>query len=316
MFAWPRFNRLALARVKELPIASALIGAFCISFSAILFDLARVSATTGAFFRCFWAVPPLVLLGYREDRRLGPQPRRDRLFAAVGGVLLAVDLIVWHRAIYEVGAGLSTVLANLQVVMVAPIAWLLLAERPPLRALTAIPIAVTGVVLISGVLESGAYGRDPALGAIYGVVTSLAYTGFLLVLRHASRDRRHLAGPLADVTVVCAIVSAFSGIALGDLDLAPGLRAQGWLVLLALSSQVLGWLAIAVSLPRLPAALTSILLTLQPVLSVIFAGVILSEEPSALQIAGVVVILVALLVVLAPTRLASLRAERAARVRP
>src|SRR5205085_2020807 len=72
------------------------------------------------------------------------------------------------------------------------------------------------------------------------------------------------------------------------LDLTPSLRAQGWLVLLALSSQALGWLVIAVSLPRLPAAVTSVLLTFQPVLSVLFAAAILGESPSALQLLGVV----------------------------
>ena len=41
--------------------------------------------------------------------------------------------------------------------------------------------------------------------------------------------------------------------AVGDLDWVPDLEAQAWLVLLALSSQVLGWLLISVSLPRLPA---------------------------------------------------------------
>src|SRR5204862_7648697 len=87
-----------------------------------------------------------------------------------------------------------------------------------------------------------------------------------------------------------------------DLDLTPSLRAQGWLVLLALSSQALGWLVIAVSLPRLPAALTSVLLTLQPVLSVLFAAAILGEAPSALQLVGVAGMLAALLVASAGPR--------------
>ena len=42
-------------------------------------------------------------------------------------------------------------------------------------------------------------------------------------------------------------------------------------MLLALTSQVLGWLLISVSLPRLPAALTSVLLLVQPIGSVLLA---------------------------------------------
>jgi drug/metabolite transporter (DMT)-like permease len=68
------------------------------------------------------------------------------------------------------------------------------------------------------------------------------------------------------------------------------------MVLLALSSQVLGWLLISVSLPRLPAVLTSILLMLQPVSAVFLAALLLSEAPSAIQLAGVAVVLGGVLV--------------------
>ena len=266
---------------------AALVGAFCIAFSGILFRLAHVSPSTGAFFRCLWAVPVLWWLARREDARYGPRSRRARLLAAGAGAFFAVDLVAWHHAVEEVGAGLATVLGNLQVVLVAPIAWLLLKERPRARTLAAIPIALGGVVLISGAIGSGAYGRNPGLGVLYGIVTALSYTGFLLMLRRGSADLRRVAGPLADATIVAGIGSALFGFAFGELDLTPSLQAQGWLVLLALSSQALGWLVIAVSLPRLPAALTSVLLTLQPVLSVLFAAAILGESPSALQLLGV-----------------------------
>ena len=64
------------------------------------------------------------------------------------------------------------------------------------------------------------------------------------------------------------------GLICGNLDWAPDWKAQGYLVLLALSSQALGWLLISITLPRLPAALTSVLLTFQPVLAVLFAWAI------------------------------------------
>jgi drug/metabolite transporter (DMT)-like permease len=283
-------------RLVETPVLAALVGAFCIAFSGILFRVAHVSPSTGAFFRCLWALPPLWWLARREDARHGPRSRRARLLAAGAGAFLAADLFAWHHAVEEVGAGLATVLGNLQVVLVGPIAWLLLKERLERRTLAAIPISLAGVVLISGAVGSGAYGRNPGLGVLYGIVTALSYAGFLLMLRHGSADLRRVAGPLTDATIVACIGSALLGLAFGELDLTPSLRAQGWLVLLALSSQALGWLVIAVSLPRLPAALTSVLLTLQPVLSVLFAAAILGEAPSALQLLGVVGVLAGLLV--------------------
>jgi drug/metabolite transporter (DMT)-like permease len=74
-------------------------------------------------------------------------------------------------------------------------------------------------------------------------------------------------------------------------------------VLLALSSQVLGWLLISISLPRLPAALTSMILTIQPVGSVVLGIVLLGESPTALQLCGAACILAGLVSVAARRRI-------------
>ena len=280
----------------QRPVLAVLVGAVAIAFSGILFRLSHVSSSTGAFYRCVFALPPLFLLARREDRRYGKRDRRALVLAWIAGAFFAADLILWHNAIELVGAGLATVLGNIQVVLVGLLAWLLLRERPHNSSLVAIPIVGFGVVLISGALEQGAYGSNPKLGAVYGVLTGVAYSGFLLTLRQGSKDLRRPAGPLFTATLSSAIFCAAIGVVVGDLDLTPSVSATGWLILYALSSQVLGWLLISSSLPRLPAVVTSILLTLQPVCSVVFAALILDESPSALQLVGAGCILAGLII--------------------
>ena len=281
--------------LTDRPALGVLIGAFTICFSGILYRLAEVSPSTGAFFRCFWALPPLWVLSRWEDRRLGPRPRAMRRAAWIAGAFFAADLVLWHYGIEEVGAGLATVLGNTQVVIVGLLAWVLFRERLPRSALLAIPVAMLGIVLISGALEKGAYGRNPALGALLGVLTGIAYAGFLLALRRGS-DPRRVAGPLFEATLSSTILIVPIGLIAGDLDFTPSLEATGWLVVLALSSQVLGWLLISISLARLPTGVTSVLLTLQPLLSVVFAALIVNERPSPLQLVGAAAILAGLLI--------------------
>ena len=235
-----------------------------------------------------------------EERRLGPRTWADRRLALIAGAFFALDLVFWHHAIEAVGAGLGTVLANIQIVIVGLFAWALLGERPHARSLVAIPVVLTGVVLISGVIGAGAYGDNPPLGVFFGVLTAVAYAGFLLALRHGSRELRGAAGPLFDATVASAAAVGVIGAVRGDLDAIPGWQSQGWLVALALTAQVVSWLLIAISLPRLPAVVTSILLTFQPVATVMLAAVLLDEEPSAVQLAGVAAILAG--IVIASTR--------------
>ena len=163
--------------------------------------------------------------------------------------------------------------------------------------LAALPLMLLGVVLISGALEAGAYGAHPARGVLFGALTGLSYAGFILVLRQNSADLRRPAGPLFDATAVTTVTAIVVGAALGEADLVPSWPAHGWLVTLALTSQVLGWLLISSSLPRLPAAITSVLLTIQPVGSMVLGAVLLSESPSALQLLGVVAILAGLVAV-------------------
>src|SRR5690242_20557850 len=168
----------------------AILGALTIAFSSILVRLADASASTAAFFRCLYALPLLGLLAFAEDRRLGPRSWHDRRYAIGAGFFFAADLILWNRSIGDVGAGLATVLANIQVVFVPLIAWVVLSERPGRQVLAALPIALIGVLCISGVLEQGAYGRDPGAGTIYGLCAGLAYVGFLMLLRRGGTDLR------------------------------------------------------------------------------------------------------------------------------
>jgi drug/metabolite transporter (DMT)-like permease len=275
----------------------AVAGALTIAFSSILVRLSHTSPSTSAIFRCVYALPLLALLALREDRRLGPRPARDRRLALAAGVFLGADLLCWHRSIADIGAGLSTVLANLQVAAVPLLAWAVLGERPGRRVLAALPIVLAGIVLISGALEQGAYGRDPAAGAIFGVLTGLAYACFILILRQSSAQRRPPAGPLLDATIAAAVTTLAGGLLIGDADLVPSWPGHAWLVTLALTSQVLGWLLISLSLPRLPAAIASMLLTIQPIASVVLGAIIFGEAPTALQIAGVVALLAGLVAV-------------------
>jgi drug/metabolite transporter (DMT)-like permease len=279
------------------PRAMAIAGALTIAFSSILVRLSDTSPSTSAIFRCVYALPLLALLAWRENRRHGPRPTRDRRLALAAGVFLGVDLLCWHRSIADIGAGLSTVLANLQVAAVPLLAWAVLGERPGRRVLAALPVVLAGIVLISGALEQGAYGRDPTAGALFGVLTGLTYACYILVFRQGSAARRPPAGPLLDVTLTAAATTLAGGLIIGDADLVPTWPGHAWLVTLALTSQILGWLLISLSLPRLPAAVASMLLTIQPIGSVILGAIIFGEAPTALQIAGVVALLAALLAV-------------------
>ncbi|HEX9549782.1 MAG TPA: DMT family transporter [Candidatus Limnocylindrales bacterium] len=273
------------------PRVAALLGALCIAFSGILYRFAEVSPSTVTVFRCLYGLPILLLVAWLERRRYGPLPTRAIRLAIVAGIFFAGDLLTWHHAVDAVGAGLATVLGNLQVLVVGFVAWAVLGERPPRPVIAATPIVLAGAILISGVVGSGAYGANPPLGVGLGLLTALCYAGYLLVIRRGSDDIRRPAGPVAVSTASTLVVAVVAGIVIGDLDPIPAWPSHGWLALLGLTSQSIGYLLISMSLPRLPAALVSTILLAQPVATVVFARVLLTELPSVVQLAGVAMII-------------------------
>jgi drug/metabolite transporter (DMT)-like permease len=146
------------------------------------------------------------------------------------------------------------------------------------------------------------------VGAVLSLLTAVAYAGFLLVLRAANTDLRRPAGPLFWATLSSTVALAAVGAVLGELE-RPGWAASGWLLVLGISAQVVGYLAISVSLPRLPAVVTSVLLLVQPVLSVGIAALVVDERPSALQLVGVAVVIVGVLIAASAPHVARVEAQ-------
>ncbi len=292
------------------PAVAATAGAACISSSAILMRLAGTSPALTAVGRCAFALPVLGVLALLERRRGAPAlTTRSRWLARLSGLFLAGDLVLWSHAITAIGAGLGTVVTNLQVLIVSLLAWLILGERPRRSLLLASPIMLAGLALVGGLGAAHAYGAHPSLGLAFGVGVAILYSIYILVLRQATsapsdapgpgRPRAAVAAVLSEATAGATAGAVLAGLAGRDFGSVTW-AAVGWLALLALTSQVIGWLLITVSMPRLPAAMIGALLLVQPAGSVALSYVILGERPSGSQLLGVALVLAGVLVAVTP----------------
>ena len=268
----------------------ALLGVLAISFTAILVRLADVTPLTAGFFRAVYAIPILLAL-WLSTRRSDERTQADRRLGFASGLILAVDLWLFHAAIAAIGAGLGTLLANIQVVFVALAAWAIHDERPSTTAFVAIPVVFTGVALLSGLGRADAYGSDPVAGVILGAFSGIAYASFILTFRAANRSQSSAIGTLLDATVGVAIGTGLFGLITGTIDLRFVWPAHGWLLILAVVAQVFGWIMLGYALPRLAALTTSVLIMIQPIGALIWGALIFSERLSPLQGAGVAIIL-------------------------
>ena len=138
---------------------------------------------------------------------------------------------------------------------------------------------------------------------VFGLGVAVLYAVYILMLRQATanraptgRERAPVVAPLLEATIGATFGAAVLGLVLRDFRLGPAWPALGWLLLLALTSQVLGWLLITMSMPGLPAWLVGVLLLVQPAGSLALSAVFLGERPSWPQLVGVAVMLAGVLI--------------------
>ena len=280
----------------------ALAGAMLLSFAPLLYIQSDTPPITGAFFRMLYALPILLFLVWylnRDDQR----GRKNRTLAFSAGLLLAIDFIGYHSAIDYIGSGIATLIGNSQVIIVTLASWWMFGERPNRMILLALPMVMLGLLFISGIWDDEPYGDDPIKGVIGGIVAAIFYSSFLILYRFSNRIRAPSVNLQLDATaggaagLLLAGILPLSSLGIKPIDFSITWPGHGWLILLAVSCQVIGWIAITFALPRLPAAHTSFAILLQPVLTILWGVLLLSEKPSIQQIGGMLLIFTAIIAV-------------------
>jgi drug/metabolite transporter (DMT)-like permease len=281
----------------------ALVGAVAISFSPVFYIYSDTNPSTGAFFRMLYALPALALLAYLV-RKSDTRSSRTRWTAFGAGLILAPDMLSYHSSMIFIGIGIATLIGNSQVIIVTLASWKLFGEKPNQAILVSLPVVIIGLALISGIADTDPYGEDPVKGVVFGTMAAFFYSSFLILFRYSNRELAPSSSVQLDATAGAALgllvlgLLPLSSMAIEPLELQPTWPGHGWLIVLALLCQVIGWLAIAHALPRLPAAHTSFAILLQPVLTLVWGYVILHQDGhSQNQVIGIFLVLAAIIAV-------------------
>ncbi len=269
-------------------------GAALISLSPVWVQLVSVSPTTSGVYRTlFGGVALLIyLLFTRQGLRLS-RPVWAMLLTA--SVFFALDLWFWHRSINYIGPGLSTLLANFQVFFMMLAGILLYRQAPRPVQLVAVPLALTGLGLIVG-LDWGELPADYRLGLIFGLLTAVAYAGYLLTMR-AARANALDALPTREVAIMSLTVAGILAVSayVEGVSLAiPTMADAGWLLGYGLLSHCVGMVLIASSLPRVSPTEAGLALLLQPTLSFIWDVLFFARPVTTTELIGAVIALAAI----------------------
>jgi drug/metabolite transporter (DMT)-like permease len=281
--------------------ATLLLGTTLISFAPVFVQLyGRVVApldpqTTGsAFYRM--AIGALGLTGIAVVMRQSFHVSlRTRLYQVLAGLIFAADLAVWHVSIERIGAGLATLLANFQVVLLVLHDGVVLRKRIGLGRWLSVPLALLGLVLLVGVHWSQLSGEDQ-VGIALGLLTAFFFASYILSLPR-TQDPERAPAPFANFAVVSGVAALALAVlvpATGESFAVPGWEAILVLLGLGIVCQTFGQLFFYRGRMRAEASKAGLILLLQPVLAFTWEMLAFGRELHLREFAGISIAIAAI----------------------
>lgn len=281
-------------------LAVLIFGACTIGLAAILVRLTHTGPAAAGFWRLVLALPLLAGLLAAERRRGGAVAATSPKVMLLAGVMFAADLLCWHYSLHLTSVANSTVLSNLTPVVITAFVWVVFKEKPSRLFLAGLALAVCGAGTMAAAEGGHAGGTNPHLGDGLAILTTVWYGSYFLCVRAARKTASTLTvmlwSGLAGAPLL--LIAAF----LLHEPILPTL-AVGWLACAGLGVvHVVGQGAIAWALGKLPAALTAVVVLVQPVVVGALGWMILGEPISWLQGLGAAVTLVGIVLAQLSTR--------------
>jgi drug/metabolite transporter (DMT)-like permease len=284
-------SRLQIPGVAVLAVSATILG-----FASILVKASELGPQAIAFWRLSLGLPLLAaLLGHRlwSRRRAGApftlKPPGWRALA-LAGVFFAGDLAFWHAGIKITTAANATLLANLTPILVAIAAWFLFQERPTRGMFIAGALAILGAVCLAG--GNVRFAPERVSGDILSALTAVWYTGYILSIRAARKAGAATVEVMFWSAFVGAPIALLVATGFNEPLLPPG--PSGWwpLLALALIVHVGGQGGIAYGLGHTPAALATLIILIQPVVSAFAGWVLFGEAFTPLQWIGAALVMI------------------------
>lgn len=221
-----------------------------------------------------------------------PRGRSLAGIVAMGSLGYVGQSLCYFIALQHAQASLVALLLYLYPAFVTLLAALWLGERLTRVKLAALALCLGGSALMVG----GGHG-DP-IGIALALTAAVVYSLYIVAGARVTRN----VDPLATTAIVClSAAGVFGGVSIvrtlagapPHLPATPAAWAA--LIAIALVSTVTAMLAFFAGLTRLGAARTSMLSTLEPVVTVLLAAVLLGERLSLVQWCGGAAVLAAVL---------------------
>jgi drug/metabolite transporter (DMT)-like permease len=273
-----------------------LIGSSALALGPWFVRLSGVGPVAAGFWRLALALPFLFVIARLTGQPVHWPGRKLTLITVLAGFFFATDLAAWHTGIHMTKLGNATLFGNTSSLIFALWGLWLARQRPSLTQAAALGLAALGAAFLMG--SSAELSARNVKGDVLTLLAGLLYTGYLIAVQRA---RRSLA-PLPMLFIASLFGSAM--LLPGSLLLGERIIPADWtfVVILALSSQVLGQGLLVYAIGALPPLVVGLTLLTQPAISALVGWLAYGETLSPLDWIGAAAIAAALVLVRLPAR--------------
>ncbi len=276
---------------------SILAGAFLISFSPVFVNLVNIEPTVSGFYRMLFGSIALFII-YLFNNNKNPFRENISKFILYGAIFFSLDLWFWHRSVIYIGPGLSTLLANFQILILPFLALILFNQKTQRIQIFSIALGLLGLFLITGDTWVVS-GNNYRLGILFGLLTAIAYAGYIISMKLIDHNVEVNSDPLFNLMFV-SLISALLLLLFSIIEQVPlEIKSSSdliWMICYGLLSHVLGWFFILNGLQKISAVSAGIILLTQPILSYFWDILIFDKVILPIEYFGIVSVLLAMII--------------------
>ena len=263
-------------------------------FSPIFVSLAHVNGLAVTLYRTSIAAGVLLIpFLLPRANRLGtattqPSLRLTIAVASLGGLLFAVNNGLFNTAVTMIPASTAVFLVYTAVIWVGLLSIVIYHERLSLSFWVGVFLALVGVFLIT-TRRGGGTSDNFLLGSFVALLAGFFYALYLLFNNTARRFLNALSYTVLS-NLASGLLVFVALLVLGLPYWGFSLATYGYLFGIGFVSQAIGFLVIIYAQAYLPPSRVSTILLAQPLLVLVLASIILRQQPSALQMVGMVIL--------------------------
>ncbi len=270
-------------------VAAAYVacGAALLAFAPIGMRVSELGPQATAFWRFVFALP---VLGIALALTPNKPSARDAGVLAAAGVSFGLDIALFHAAIVLTTVANATLFSNMTPIFAAAAGYLLFRERVGRLYLLGAGIGVAGAVLLAMARARAGHGTQGNLGDALALASAFFYAGYLLIV--ASVRKRVDVRAVMFFTTLASLALVFCTALIMHESFWPQ-TWRGWAVVagLGLIVHVGGQGLIALGIGRLPIAISTVLLWIQPVTAAIISWIWFAEPLGPLALLGAALVL-------------------------